>query len=105
MHSAKGYVLVYTSTFKNHMKQVKAKYHSLIRETLEEQLQYEPEEKSRNRKPLAKQTAFKAEWELRLGPANRFRIFYAVKGNEVVLLAFGEKKGNRLFIEGKEVES
>ena len=35
---------------------------------------------------------------------NRFRVFYAVKGEEVILLAFGEKVGNRLFIEGREVE-
>jgi putative component of toxin-antitoxin plasmid stabilization module len=53
---------------------------------------------------LEKPLAFKAEWELRFGPGNRFRVFYAVKGDEVVLLAFGEKKGNQLFIEGKEVE-
>jgi hypothetical protein len=54
--------------------------------------------------PLKKATAFKAEWELRFGPHNRFRVFYRVEGEEVILLAFGEKKGNRLFIEGKEVE-
>jgi len=53
---------------------------------------------------LKKPTAFKAEWELRFGPGNRFRGFYAVKGEEVILLAFGEKAGNRLFIEGQEVE-
>jgi Phage derived protein Gp49-like (DUF891) len=104
LHSAKAYTLLYTSTFKRHLKLVKAKYHSLIRATLEKPLQYEPEMENRNRKPLQKPMAFKAEWELRFGPANRFRAFYAVKGEEVILLAFGEKQRNQLLIEGKEAE-
>ena len=104
MPSPEAYFLVYTTSFKRHLKLVKAKYHSLIRETLEEQLQYEPEVETRNRKPLKKPMAFKAEWELRFGPSNRFRVLYSVKGEEVILLAFGEKEGNRFFIEGEEVE-
>jgi hypothetical protein len=102
--SPKNYFLVFTRTFKRQVKLVETKYHSMIRETLEKQLQYEPEVSTRNRKPLKKPMAFKAEWELRFGPNNRFRVFYAVKGDEVILLAFGEKEGNRLFIEGHEVE-
>jgi Gp49-like protein DUF891 len=104
LHSAKAYTLLYTNTFKRHLKLVKAKYQPFIRATLEKQLQYEPEVETRNRKPLQKPMAFKAEWELRIGPANRFRAFYAVKGEEVILLAFGEKQGNQLLIEGSEVE-
>jgi hypothetical protein len=49
--------------------------------------------------------AFQAEWELRFGPANRFRVFYQVQAEAVILLALGEKEGNRLFVEGEEVES
>src|SRR2546427_13236 len=104
MPSPKTYFLIYTNSFKRHLKLVEAKHHSLIRETLEKQLQYGPEVKTRNRKPLKKPMPFKAEWELRFGPNNRFRAFYAVKGAEVILLAFGEKERNRLFIEGEEVE-
>jgi len=48
--------------------------------------------------------AFQAEWELRFGPKNGFRVFYVIKNNDVILLAFGEKKGNRLLIEGREVK-
>lgn len=105
MSSPKRYILVYTASFNRHLKLVEAKYHTLIRETLENQLQYEPDARTRNRKPLNKPMAVKAEWELRFGPDNRFRVFYSVVDQEVVLLAFGEKAGNRLFIEGKEVES
>jgi hypothetical protein len=104
MPSPTQYLLVYTASFKRQLKLVDAKYHSLIRETLEKQLQYQPKVKTRNRKPLQKPVAFKAEWELRFGPRNRFRAFYAVEDEEVILLALGEKKGNRLFIEDEEVK-
>jgi len=98
------YSLVYTATFKRHLKLTRAKYHSLIRKALEEQLQFDPTVPTRNRKPLKKPMAIRAEWELRFGPKNRFRVFYAVEGEEVILLAFAEKRGNRLFIGGEEVK-
>jgi len=104
MAAGQEFFLIYTTSIERQLKLVEAKYHSLIRATLEEQLQYEPEVKTRNRKPLKKPMAFRAEWELRFGPANRFRVFYKVQGHEVILLAFGEKEGNRLFIEGEELE-
>jgi mRNA-degrading endonuclease RelE of RelBE toxin-antitoxin system len=105
MASGEAYFLVYTNTFKRHLKLVPAKYHSLIRKTLEEQLEYDPTVRTRNRKPLKKPLAFNAEWELRFGPDNSFRVFYTVEGENVILLAFGEKTGNRLWIEGEEVET
>jgi hypothetical protein len=102
--SAKKYFLVYANTFKDHMNFVDAKYHSMIRETLENQLQHEPDVKTQNRKPLKKPMAYHAEWELRFGPKNRFRVFYAIKNEEVILLAFAEKERNRLLIEGREIK-
>jgi len=48
--------------------------------------------------------AFEATWEIRFGPNNRFRVFYQTDQalGEVYVLAIGVKRGNRLFIEGKE---
>ena len=45
-------------------------------------------------------------WELRLGPENRFRVFYRVDvgGKEVRVLAVGEKIRNRLMVGGEEFE-
>ena len=37
-------------------------------------------------------------------PVNPYRVFCAVRGEEITVLAFGEKQRNRLFIEGEEVE-
>jgi hypothetical protein len=50
--------------------------------------------------------AFEAEWELRLGPRNRFRVFYEVdrEQGQVRVLAIGVKERNRLFIGGEEVQ-
>jgi hypothetical protein len=44
------------------------------------------------------------DWELRLGPDNRFRVFYQVNAasHEVRILAVGVKIRAQLFIEGEE---
>ena len=99
------YKLVYAPQVKRHLKAIEPKYFSLIRTNIETQLRLEPAVETRNRKPL-KQADLEGEWELRFGPENRFRVFYAIDmGNhEVQILAIGVKKGNRLFIGGEEVE-
>jgi len=100
------YRLVYAPQVKEHLKVIEPKYFSLIRTRIETQLSREPAVETRNRKPLKQQTDFEGEWELRFGPDNRFRVFYAidVKHHEVHILAIGVKKGNRLFFGGVEVE-
>src|SRR5687768_2952431 len=91
---------------KRHMRAIEARYHALIRETIDEQLQFEPEEETRNRKPLKRPDAFGATWELRFGPNNRFRVLYAIdhEVREVQILAIGVKIRNRLMIGGEEVQ-
>jgi mRNA-degrading endonuclease RelE of RelBE toxin-antitoxin system len=98
--------IIYPPIIKQHLKSIEAKYYSLIRESLETQLQFQPDVETRNRKPLKRTVVFGAKWETRFGPDNRFRAFYRIDhGNEqVILLAIGEKTGNRLFIGGEEVE-
>jgi len=99
------YKLVYAPQVKRHLKAMEPKYFSLIRTNIETQLRLEPTVETRNRKPL-KPADFEGEWELRFGPENRFRVFYAIdmQNREVQILAIGVKKGNRLFIGGQEVE-
>ncbi len=88
----------------DHIEAIERKYHSLIRRAIEEQLLSEPDTPTRNRKPLLRETAIGAAWEVRCGPGNRFRIFYDVRRDErlVVVLAIARKVGNRLFV-GKEI--
>jgi hypothetical protein len=106
MSPKQKFVLIYAPLTKLHLKTIERKYYSLIRTTIEDELQFDPGVETRNRKPLKRAVAFEAEWELRFGPDNRFRIFYDIniEFHEVHILAIGVKEGNRLFIGGKEVK-
>ena len=44
--------IIYPPIIKQHLKSIEAKYYSLIRESLETQLQFEPAVETKNRKPL-----------------------------------------------------
>jgi len=98
--------LIYAPITKLHLKTIERKYYSLVRITIEGELQFEPDVETRNRKPLKRPVIFEAEWELRFGPDNKFRVFYDIniESHEVYILAIGVKEGNRLFIGGKEVK-
>ncbi len=106
MAAEQRYLLVYAPVTKLHLKTIERKYHSLIRTSIEDELQVEPDVETRNRKPLKRPVTFEAEWELRFGPDNKFRVFYDINmdSHEVHILAIGVKEGNRLFIGGKEVK-
>ena len=98
--------LIFDAEVRRHLRSIEAKYHALIRATIEEQLSFEPEIETRNRKPLQRPAALEATWELRFGPDNRFRVLYEadVDSREVHILAVGVKEGNRLKIAGREVK-
>jgi mRNA-degrading endonuclease RelE of RelBE toxin-antitoxin system len=106
MPGKEPYSLIYDPEIAGQLSQIEAKHHSLIRTTIEEQLSFEPEVQTRNRKPLKQTAKLAAKWEIRFGPSNRFRVFYSVNGQtrEVNVLAIGVKLNNRLFIGGQEVE-
>ena len=97
--------LAYAPVVHDHLAAFEAKYDSLIRRKVEEQLKFEPNVETRNRKPVQPPNAFQAEWELRFGPNNRFRVFYQIdqEAHEVRIVAIGVKEGNRLLVGGEEV--
>lgn len=98
--------LAYDPEIAQHLRRIERRHHSLIRQTIKEQLSYEPEVGTRNRKPLERVTDLGAIWEIRFGPNNRFRVFYDIDrtNRKVFILAIGVKVGNRLFIGGEEFE-
>jgi hypothetical protein len=100
------FTLVYDPEVKGHLDAIEPKYHSLIRAAVEEQLRFEPETPTRNRKQLERPLDLGARWELRFGPDNRFRVFYRVEVEQrrVRILAVAVKERNRLFIAGEEVK-
>jgi len=100
------YTLIYAREVAKHLKSIDAKYDSLIREKIEEQLQHEPNIETKNRKPLRQPAPFAAEWEIRFGPDNRFRVLYDIdeEHHAVQIVAIGEKDGTRLIVGGEEME-
>jgi hypothetical protein len=106
MAKQQPFTLIYDPNIEGHLQSIERKYHSLIRGAILEQLQFEPETETRNRKPLEAPAAFGATWEIRFGPSNRFRVLYVtdVELREVQILAVGVKDQNRLLVGGEEVE-
>jgi len=98
--------LIYAPQVKTHLQAIERKFHSLIRSTIETQLQFEPNIETQNRKPLKKYVELGADWEILFGPDNRFRVFYSVEqeNRQVFILAIGMKRGNRLIIGREEVD-
>ena len=76
-----------------------------IKEKIEEQLFYQPNAKTKNRKPLVNPPTDNL-WEIRFGPKNCFRVFYKVleDKNEVWILAVGLKEKEKIIIGKKEIE-
>ena len=105
MAKKQKFFLIYAPIVHDHLAAIDAKYDSLIRQKIEEQLAYEPDFKTRNRKPVEQPAAFQAEWELHFGPNNRFRVFYQIDPEklEVRIVAVGVKDRNRLLVGGEEV--
>jgi hypothetical protein len=99
--------LVYDQEIRQHLTAIERKYHSLIRQTIAEQLTYEPDVQTRNRKSLSSSAEFgENTWEIRFGPENRFRVFYRSDRSqrEVRILAIGVKQRNQLWIGGERFE-
>jgi mRNA-degrading endonuclease RelE of RelBE toxin-antitoxin system len=106
MPKRKRFALIYPPIIKLHLRSIEAKHYSLIRDSLQTQLQFEPDMETRNRKPLKRPLVFGAKWEIRFGPENRVRVWYRVDYDtqQVIFLAIGEKIGNRLLIGGEEIK-
>src|SRR4051794_17930813 len=98
MARPKPFALVYAPEVRAHLRAIDARHYSLIRSKIEEQLAFDPGAETRNRKPLRPPAAFSATWELRFGPDNRFRVLHDIdrEAHAVLILAVGEKEGNRL---------
>lgn len=106
MPKRRPFEIIYDCDVAAHLASVERKYYSLIRDTVWQQLSYDPLVETRNRKPLRRPSVFGTAWELRFGPQNCFRVFYTADPleHEVHILAVGVKIGTRLFVGGEEFE-
>ena len=98
------FVFVFAPTVHQELNWIEAKWHGTIRKALDDQLRYQSEVVTRNRKPL-REPIRDATWELRCGPDNRFRVLYNVDSEtrEVLIVSIGEKRNNQLWVAGKQV--
>jgi len=98
------FALVYADEVKGHLRAIESKYYAVIEAGIASQLVHDPDVETRNRKPLKRPIAFGADWELRLGPDNRFRVFYQVDRatKEVLIMAIGVKVRSQLYFGGEE---
>jgi mRNA-degrading endonuclease RelE of RelBE toxin-antitoxin system len=105
MNAKNRFDLIYAPQVKTHLQAIERKYHSLIRRTIETQLQFEPNLETRNRKSLKRPAELEADWEIRFGPDNRFRVFYSVEqeNRQGLILAIGIKRGDKLIIGREEI--
>ena len=101
------YSLIYAPATKEHLLVIDKGHHSLVREMIVEQLTFEPDVESRNRKPLKRPVLPESDWEIRFGRQNRFLVFYRVRKNprQVEILAIGIKEGKDLIIGGQKIKS
>ena len=106
MPGGRKFRIIYDREVKNHLAAIDPRHYSLIRRAIEDQLTGQPDMETRNRKPLRRPSAFGTAWELRFGPDNRFRVFYAIEvtTGQVNVLAIGEKSGSVLRIGGEEFD-
>jgi mRNA-degrading endonuclease RelE of RelBE toxin-antitoxin system len=97
------FAIVFAPEVVEHLRAIERKYHRLIRTAIDDPLSLTPEKETKNRKLLEQPAPFGSTWELRFGPANRFRVFYEVddQSHFVQILAIGLKVRNRLLI-GRE---
>lgn len=97
-----SYTIEFAESVKQHLKSLTSRERSVVFESIEEQLLYEPLIETRNRKKLRPNPI--APWELRIGS---IRVFYEVVAEypEIVrILAVGKKEGNTLFIGRQDIE-
>jgi mRNA-degrading endonuclease RelE of RelBE toxin-antitoxin system len=91
--ASRQYALIFAPEVVQDLDGIDRKHHSFIRRQIRLRLSTEPEKEGRNRKPLEVPAPFGAQWELRFGPDNRYRVFYEVdpERRAVTILAIGTK--------------
>lgn len=100
-----SYRIVVTEEAKRHLRAVPTRHQRVVLDAMAAQLAHEPSVPTRNRFPMRRDVGPLATWELRV---RNFRVFYDIDGEPqpvVRVRAIGEKRGNRLYVGGREVVS
>lgn len=93
------FTISFTSSAFDDLAWFRKRDQSIIFDEIEQQLTHQPNIETRNRKRLRPNQT--AEWELRI---SSFRVFYDLNDSilSVEIKMIGHKRGNRIFVRGKE---
>ncbi len=95
-----AYEIRFASSARRQLQAFRVHERTVIVAAVETQLSHEPLVETRNRKRLRPNPM--APWELRV---RNMRVFYEVDEPGVVtVLAIGTKRGNRLYVDGEEID-
>ena len=96
-----AFIILFTDEARKHLRTFPTREQKIIVSQIKIHLLNEPLTETRRRKRMRPNPL--APWELRI---DTFRVFYDVESDtqEVIIIAIGEKKGNRVFIGGEEVQ-
>ena len=97
-----SYQIEYSYAAIEHLKSLTARQQSIVIDTVDEQLKYEPLVETRNRKPMKPNSL--AAWELRIG---NLRVYYDVEEDTISIVyiqAIGVKNRNRVQIGKEDIE-
>ena len=97
-----AFEIKYESEAEEHLRDLTADQKAQVLDAVGKQLVHQPTVATRNRKKLRPNKL--AAWELRVGT---LRVYYDVREEPppaVLILAIGVKRGNRVFIQNREVE-
>lgn len=98
-----SYGIEFTPRAVNHIKGLRKFEQQIILDGIEQHLQYEPTNESRNKKQLEQNEL--SNWELRIG---KYRVFYdvviEVDRRSVKIKAVGYKEHNVLYVDNQQVE-
>lgn len=96
------FVIDYSPDAEDHLRALTSGQRSIILDSVEEQLAYQPDVETRNRKPMRPNPV--APWELRIGD---FRVYYDIVQEpvkRVLVRAIGIKIRNSIWIGREEVK-
>jgi mRNA-degrading endonuclease RelE of RelBE toxin-antitoxin system len=95
-------VIKYSPDAEEHLRSLTARERSIVLDSVDEQLVYQPDVETRNRKPMRPNPV--APWELRIGD---LRVYYDIMKepeDRVLVRAVGIKRGHSVWIGGEEVQ-
>jgi mRNA-degrading endonuclease RelE of RelBE toxin-antitoxin system len=97
-----AYAIEYSPETDEHLRVLTARQRTLVFDTVDRQLAYQPAVETRNRRPMRPNPV--APWELRIG---KLRVYYDVAETPepvVFIRAVGIKHRNRVLIGGEEIQ-